>query len=164
MTPRKFTRELVRERISSIKPVEHYIEAMDATVYLRVMSGQQRDQLEASIIGHRAPTPGGRIHIENIRARTMAYCICNEDGTLIYDPHNPKDLDELGALDIQVSQSICKRCQELNALSDEDVNTLAKKSQETQNTRSGLPLQSPLDIDQNESANNGSIPMNSQNG
>lgn len=108
----------------------------DDGVLLEAMNGTQRDDYEAGIVGNRAGKDR-RLNLANLRARLIARCMIEDDGTPVYDWRKPQDIDELGALDAAGLDRCFKACQELNGISDEDVDALEKNSKAEANGVSG---------------------------
>lgn len=91
----------------------------EAGVYIRTMSGTERDQFEEDI----SKTKGKKteINFKNIRARLVAMTACDENGKPIFT-----NIDKLG----EKSSKALDRCfgvaQRLNGMTDKDVEGLAK--------------------------------------
>lgn len=134
-------RDRLRARASAPRPrkridVPEWDMTGDDGVLLEAMNGTSRDDYEASIVGNR----GGkdrRLNLGNLRARLVARCMIEDDGAPVYDYRKPQDIDELGALDAAGLDRCFKACQELNGITDEDVDTLEKNSQAEANGVSG---------------------------
>jgi hypothetical protein len=108
----------------------------DDGVLLEAMNGTARDDYEAGIVGNRAGKDR-RLNLGNLRARLVARCMIEDDGSPVYDYRKPQDIDELGALDAAGLDRCFKACQELNGITDEDVETLEKNSPAEANGVSG---------------------------
>lgn len=126
----KLTRQALKERAEARRTtiVSFFVEEWQGEVFLRVMSGKERDAYEVEITGTRAPTKHAPrvLNLNNIRARLVARCLVDEVGTALYDWRKPADIDELGDLDAAGLDRVFKRCQELNGLTDDDVKELTK--------------------------------------
>lgn len=95
---------------------------------VQAMTGTARDAYEAEITGSRTGK-NRQLNLTNFRARLIARCLIDPNtGTLIYDYRKPQDIDELGALDAAGLNRVFQVCQELNGITDADVETLTKNS------------------------------------
>ncbi len=88
-------------------------------VYVRVMSGTDRDAFEAGI----ASRPGGPPNLANVRARLCALCVCDDKGVRLFSDH---EVGELGKKSGAALNRVFEAAQRLNALTDEEVEELAK--------------------------------------
>jgi hypothetical protein len=98
----------------------HQIEAFGGTVYIKEWTSQERDRFEGSMIigkGKRAT-----VTIDNIRAKMFVRSVCDKNGTLIFAD---KDAEEIGSLPAAEVEKVYAKCQEVNSVSDEDVEELA---------------------------------------
>lgn len=114
---------LSRDAILAIKDTKYEdvpVPEWGGTVRIKALSGSERDQFEASIVG----TGGGRArqrNMINIRARLVALTIVDENMQTMF---TPGDVDELGTK----SASALDRCfavaQRLAGITDADVEEL----------------------------------------
>lgn len=115
-------REAARARIE-----EFDVPEWGGVVKLRVMTGTERDAYEAEIVG----TRGGkdrRLNLFNLRARLVARCLLGEDDAPLFDWRKPADIDELGAMDAAGLDRVFKRVQEMNGLTEKDIDDLTGNS------------------------------------
>lgn len=87
-------------------------------VIVSTMTGNARDRFESSIVGK-----NGGMNMQNIRAKLVAACVVDEDGKLLFTQ------DDIVALSKKSSVALDKvfnAAQKLNAISDDDVEELAK--------------------------------------
>lgn len=115
---------LTREQIlgaSDRKTVPVDVPEWGGQVFVRTLSGSERDALEYSIT--RAAESGALG--KNARARFAAAFLSDEAGNALF---TPEDADALGAKSSAVLERIWKAGQKLNALLDTDVDALAKNS------------------------------------
>lgn len=95
-------------------------------VYLRTMSIAQRDYMESLYLQlNYAIKNGGDTSEINIRARTVCYCICDESGKRIFEDSEAEALGEKSA---KVIDMLVEKCQELNGISDDDLEAMEKNS------------------------------------
>lgn len=87
---------------------------------LKGMNGTERDRFEASM----APRGNSRKpNMENFRARLVAKCAVDEEGNLLF---NSGDVKMLGSKSAKALGRVFDACQELNGLSDSDVEDLTE--------------------------------------
>jgi len=98
-------------------------------IYLRTMSGLERDAFEQSIVKDKVT------NLTNIRARFCALVICDEDGKRLF---TDADVVELGRKSSLVLSRIFDVGQSLNGFTNADVEELAKNSESGQSDDSGL--------------------------
>jgi hypothetical protein len=89
------------------------------TVYIRSMSGQERDKFESSAFN--AST--GKVNAENLRAKLVSMCLVDKEGSRIF---SDKEAVELGKKSAKVLSRLYDIATKLNALSDDDIEELAK--------------------------------------
>ncbi len=84
------------------------------TVYVRTMTGSQRDAFEAAQI---------KDPYRDIRARMATYTVCDESGALLF---TEADIPSLGAKSVRALDKIFALACRLNGVSKEDVDELKK--------------------------------------
>jgi hypothetical protein len=98
----------------------------DNAIVLQAMTGTARDTYEAQIVGNRAGKDR-RLNLANLRARLLARCIIDPaTGELVYDHSKPADIDELGSYNAAGLDRLFQAAQELNGITDGDVEQLEK--------------------------------------
>lgn len=107
-------------------------------VYVRTMTGTERDAFETAIYNSTAK----RVNTENIRARLAAATLCDDKGVLLFAP---KDLAALGAKSAKALDRVYETAQRLNGMSAKDVEDLAKNSGGGQSAASGSTSPDTLD-------------------
>lgn len=105
-------------KIDDRKIIEMNIPEWGATIRLRPLTGAARDKWEGD-----NQTKGGGVNYNNIRARLAALCIVDESGNLMF---TPKDVAELGNKSSIVLHRIFEKIQGLNALTEKDIEEMAK--------------------------------------
>lgn len=113
------------DKTTILNAVDSKLEKVDVPewggeVYLRTLTGTERDRFEASCLVGGKFGPQG---MQNIRARLMVLCICDAEGKRLFDD---KDAIELGAKSAAVLDRLFAAAQRLNGLSEQDVEELAK--------------------------------------
>ena len=87
---------------------------------IRAMTVGERDAYENEFMDAKAQNRG----VENFRSKFLIATICNEDGEPIF---TRKDLDQLAKKSITVVNRVWNAAMAHNALSNEDVEELAKE-------------------------------------
>lgn len=90
------------------------------TLRLRGMTGTERDRFEASM------QPRGnskKPNLENFRARLIIQCAVDENGNRIF---NSGDIKMVGGKSAKSLSRIFDKCQEMNGLSESDVEDLTE--------------------------------------
>lgn len=90
-------------------------------VFVRSLSGEERDQFEASIVERNGRDV--RTNLRNLRARLVVLAACDESGKPIFAPG---DADALGAKNAAVLDRIFSVAQRLSGLRENDVQELAE--------------------------------------
>lgn len=93
------------------------------TVYVRAMSGVERDAWEKSLLEGRGKNQ--RVNTDNVRAKLVAKVTCDEKGERVF---TDADAVELGKGRVDVLNRIFSKAQELSGVSDKDVEELGKGS------------------------------------
>jgi hypothetical protein len=89
-------------------------------VFVRTLTGTERDEFEQSCLTSRGKNK--EMNLKNIRARLCVLCICQEDGTRLFDA---RDVEALGKKSSSALDLIFSVAQKLNGLSGEDTEELA---------------------------------------
>ncbi len=119
---------LSREDILKIKDIDIErveVPEWDGAVYVKGMTGTERDRFEASIVEQRGKNP--RVSMLNIRAKLAAESICNEDGVRLF---SVKDVNELGKKSASALQRVFDVAQRLSGITDDDVEELSEEMEE----------------------------------
>lgn len=93
----------------------------NGSVYIRNMTGGERDAYEASLIKMQGKSV--QANMADARAKLCAICICDEDGNRLFTDDEAKELSNkcASALD-----RIYEKAESLNSLKREDVEDLVK--------------------------------------
>ena len=94
------------------------------TIFVRGLSGTERDKFEASIIEQRGKNQ--TINMKNIRAKLAVMSICDEKGNLLFEE---ADIFELAKKSAVALNRVFDKASDLSGLSNEDVKSLAKNSE-----------------------------------
>ncbi len=96
------------------------------TVFVRSMSGFEKDQFEASVM-----VKSGRdrdIDFHNMRAKMLVIVLCDKQGNRLEGLDSPDALTDLGKKNAIVLDRLFKIAQELSGYTQEEVDRLTKNS------------------------------------
>lgn len=102
------------------------------TVYVRGLTGEERDELESSVVHIEGKRK--RINTSNIRAHLASLVICDEAGKKLF---TEKDIQALGRKCASALQRVFDAAQRLSGLTEEDLEELGKNFVSGQNGASG---------------------------
>ncbi len=98
-------------------------------VYVRQMTGHERDVYEQSLI-HRFKDKQGKhdyeMRMEDFRARLVAATVCDAEGKLILEPRDYRQLSN--NMSAERLERIVNEAQRLNGITEEDKEELVKNS------------------------------------
>lgn len=115
---------------SDLRKTEVPVPEWGGSVYVRVLSGAEKDKLEGYLKEHPH---------ENVRAFIAAGSICDDSGCLLF---SVGDLDALGNKSASALDRVYLAALEINAITEAEVDTLEKKSEPTDSSasNSGKPV------------------------
>lgn len=116
---------LTREQILAPRPLpreEVDVPELGGTVFVRVMTGIERDAYEARL----RKNPETRA--ENAHGRLLVYCLCDPEGKLLFDPD---DADALGQQQWQGLERATIVALRLNMMNDEAIEIVKGNLQPT---------------------------------
>ena len=96
-----------------IKVEKVHVPEWGGDVYLRVISGADRDEYESFVLQSK-----DRGTVKNFRAMLLAKAICDENGNPIF---TNKDIEALGKKNSVVLDRLWQKAMKLNGLTDEEV-------------------------------------------
>lgn len=103
-------------------PVEDFdVPEWGGMLRIKTMTGAERDHFEASLVDQR----GGKqkMNLQNMRARLVALCAIDEHGGRLF---KADDVAKLGMKSAKILDRVFEKCQEMNGLSDKDVEDLTQ--------------------------------------
>ena len=114
---------LTRDAILEIQDID--IERVDVPewggfVFVKGMSGTERDTFEASIVENRGNSP--KVNMANIRAKLAAVSICDEDGKKLF---TQKDVAALGKKSANALSRVFDAAQRLSGITESDIEELS---------------------------------------
>jgi hypothetical protein len=99
---------------------EVYVPQWGGSVFVRTLSGRERDEFESSTVkmknGKQEPD------MVNFRARFVALCVVDEQGQRLFKTR--AEIDMLGSKSVAALQLLFNKAQELNSMSEDDVEEL----------------------------------------
>lgn len=101
----------------------HEVEAFGGTIYFKEFVPASRDAFEASLVVGKGKT--ARVSTVNIRSKMFCRCVCDKDGKLLF---SDADVGEVGQLPGPEVEKVYQAMQEVNSISDEDIEELAGNS------------------------------------
>ena len=108
---------------SDIQYEEMHVPEWNGDVRLKTLTGRERDKFEASMM--KINKKGQREeNLENLRARLISFCLVDEDGRRIF--LNDYEVNALGEKSVAALQRVFNKCQEMNGMTDSDVEEMAE--------------------------------------
>jgi hypothetical protein len=133
---------LTRDQILAVNDDEQeevQIPAWGGSVWVRVLSGAERDQWESSMQSDDDATPAEKQarRFGNLRARSAVLSVCDEQGAPLFVW---QDAEWLGKKSSKALDKIWDVFLRINAIRKEEVEELTKNSETTPNDASGSTL------------------------
>lgn len=104
--------------------IEKVVLSNDSFVFVREMTGRERDQFERSLYKLDSENKISQT-LEDFRAKLAVNTICDEKGNLILDAKDYADLSK--NISASMLEKIVNKAQELNKITEEDKEALVKK-------------------------------------
>jgi hypothetical protein len=105
---------------------EVFVPQWGGSVFVRTLSGRERDEFEASTVkmknGKQEPD------MANFRARFVALCVVDDNGQRLFKTR--AEIDMLGSKSVAALQLLFNKAQELNSLTEDDVEELTSNFEE----------------------------------
>lgn len=105
-----------------LKTEEVKVPEWGGEVLVKTLSGTERDAFENSVAGIK--NGKRRENYANFRARFVSHCMVDEAGNRLFV--NDEDVKALGRKSVKALQRVFDKAQELNAMTDEDVEELTE--------------------------------------
>ncbi|HDL08057.1 MAG TPA: hypothetical protein ENG35_04880 [Desulfobacteraceae bacterium] len=109
----------------------------DEYVFVRQMTGRERDRFEQSLVKEVMDDKGQsefKRSLDDFRAKLAVHTVCDEDGNNLLRPEDVSTLSQnMSAARLEL---IVNKAQELNRISEEDKKNLTKNSEAVQNANS----------------------------
>ena len=113
-------------KVQDIKTEKVEVTEWGGYVYVKGMTGAERDAFESSIVEMRGKG-NTRVKLENIRAKLVALTACDEKGERLFDN---KDAEALGKKSAAALQRVFEVAQRLSGITTSDVDELVKGLEE----------------------------------
>ncbi|OGO12737.1 MAG: hypothetical protein A2Y53_04900 [Chloroflexi bacterium RBG_16_47_49] len=97
------------------------VEAWGGTVYVKGMTGKERDRFEASIVHIHGKKQD--VNLENVRAKLCVMSMCDENGKRLFADSDAPLLTEKSACELQKVFAVAQR---LSGITDEDIDELTE--------------------------------------
>lgn len=124
------------EKIQDLDYKDIEVAEWDATVRLAVMTGIDRDSWEMSMMQSDNSERGYGINLQALsRANMVARCIVDEAFNRIFKTE--KDIEILSQKSATVLDRLYTICQDINGITDDDIDELEKNSEAAQSGDSG---------------------------
>ncbi len=109
----------------------------DEFVFVRQMTGRERDRFEQSLVKEVVDNKGQsefKRSLDDFRAKLAVHTVCDEEGNNLLRPEDVAILSQnMSAARLEL---IVNKAQELNRISEEDKKNLTKNSEAVQNANS----------------------------
>jgi hypothetical protein len=106
-----------------IKPVR--VEAWGGDVYVRSLTGAERDKWESSNVIRDRKSGTYDVKIENLRARLVTLSVCDDKGVRLF---TDADVKEIGQKNAAVLAQLYDVAAKLSGITKEDLDDIAKNS------------------------------------
>jgi len=110
--------------VQDIKIEEVEVPEWGGSVYVKGMTGTERDQFESSIVQQRGKSHN--VNMVNIRAKLSSQAICDRAGKRLF---SDADVKALGAKSATALQRVFDVAQRLSGITSEDVEELAEEQE-----------------------------------
>ncbi len=107
-----------------------YVKPWGGSVRIRTMTAHERDRFEQMMFSNKG---GKKERMDDVRATLVSLTVIDGDGKRMF---SDKDVKALSKKSAAALDKIFSEAQSLNAVSDEDVEEIAKNSEETQDDSS----------------------------
>lgn len=121
MTDKGSLSVLTRDDILALNVVLDRLETPYGVLFIKGLSGEDRDSLEASIVEVGPQGQVKNVRLNNLRATIAQLCLCDEQGNRLF---SKKDIPALAKRPAAFLELVANRAQELSAISEKDIQTL----------------------------------------
>lgn len=99
------------------------VPGLDAPIYVKGMTGRERDSFESSCFAQQGKTR--EFTAENLRAKLLARTVCDADGKRLFTDF---DVQTIGELPAEVVDVLFSKAQELSGIGSKDMEELKGNS------------------------------------
>jgi len=126
--------------VQDMKIEKVYVEPWGGSVYIRTMSGRQKDDFDLSMYTVVPGTKGTKkerreVNLRNFRSRLIIATVCDEKGTLIF---TDKDLIAIGRKSAVALDIIVDAARKLNGITVEEQDEMIENLSEPQDEETDL--------------------------
>lgn len=114
-------------KASDIPIKEVQVPEWGGSVFVKGMTGSERDKFESSVIEMRGNQQ--KINMVDVRAKLACYTICDESGNRVFEDSEVKELAKKSA---SALQRVFDVAQKLSGIGADDVESLLKNSESAQ--------------------------------
>jgi hypothetical protein len=97
------------------KKIEVDVPEWGGSVFIKVMSGTERDRFESEFVGDKK-------NVDMVRAKLVSKCLCDEDGDRLF---SEEEVPQLGEKSAAVLDRLFHVCMKHNRFTRDDVDELA---------------------------------------
>lgn len=112
-------------KAQDIETVELQIPEWGGAVFVRGMTGHERDKYESSLYQQRGKNQ--QLNLRNARTKMVVLCTVDQEGKRIFDD---KEIGRLSQKSARAIDRIFDLARELSGMTDEDIDELTKNSEE----------------------------------
>lgn len=141
---RKLNKQLILEtkdiKIIPLMIPEWATDEWDGEVFIKTLTGAERDQLEASIIQLSADGRTQKMKLDKLRSMLAFLAVCDDEGVRVFDSES--DIEAIAKKSASALDRIAVKVQELAGMSQEDVSGLLQslKKDQPADSPSALPV------------------------
>lgn len=115
--------------VDDLKTEDVEVPEWGGTLRIRVLTGAERDEFETSMVRMNSKSGKQETDLVNLRARLVAKCAINEDGSKMFQTRN--DVAALGLKSSAALARVYDACQKLSGMTQADVEELVEDFDET---------------------------------
>lgn len=108
-------------KASAPKPVQVDVPELGGCVFVRVLTGAERDRYDAAL--YDARKPDGSMNLDGFRVRLVMLAACDENGARLF---NDTDTKLVGGINSLALMRVFEAAQKVNGLSSESVEDAVK--------------------------------------
>jgi hypothetical protein len=111
----------------------------DGEVYIKTLTGAERDQLESAIIQWSPDGKTQKTKMDKLRSMLAYLAVCDEDGNRLFVDDD--DIEKIGAKSATALDRIAAKVQQLAGMSQDDIDALVQsiKKDQPADSPSALP-------------------------
>ena len=125
MTKKYLTREDILKAVDIEIEEVHVPEWFDGYVFVKGLTGTERDSFEMSIVKQRGKSAS--VNMSNIRAKLAALTLCDKEGVRLF---TEADVKALGKKSATALQRVFDVAQKLSGIGEDDIDELAEELEE----------------------------------